>query len=321
MPNIWPVQSELRTYGYQKDKFNPSARYHLVRVAALPSHSPNNAALAPIVKNQDGVGACGGFAWAEYFYCLALSIGQPVDAYSENWLYNLARWMEGTLSQDAGLSNDDLLTMVAKFGLLIEQYWPWINQLDTAAPSSARQLQAIKYPNFQYFRVDGGVDGIRSAMAAGLPVVTGGPWFREWENITSTGLLPMPTLQSDVAGGHDTLWLDYDDPTRQFYCQNSWGPSFGTGGRFYVPYDAVPIMAQMGGYDVHYATMDKVPVPIPVPPIPAPIPNPIPTPSPTPVPTPSGCKWGKAVASTMNLAFMQQLRGRQGRFYYMNPNS
>ena len=33
----------------------------------------------------------------------------------------------------------------------------------------------------------------------------------------------------------------------------------------------------------------------------------------------SKCKWGNAVAATMNVVMLQSLRGRKGRFMYMNP--
>lgn len=64
------------------------------------------------------------------------------------------------------------------------------------------------------------------------------------------------------------------------------------------------------------------PDPLPYPPVPDP-PQPEPTP-PTPpipvppVPTPSSCKWGKSIASAMNIIFLQNLRQRKGRFAYMN---
>jgi hypothetical protein len=47
-----------------------------------------------------------------------------------------------------------------------------------------------------------------------------------------------------------------------------------------------------------------------------PPPDPIP---PDPGPTPSPCRYGNAVASALNVAFMQKARNRRGRFYYLNP--
>ncbi len=46
---------------------------------------------------------------------------------------------------------------------------------------------------------------------------------------------------------------------------------------------------------------------------------PDPPPPPVPPPSPSPCKWGKATAAVLNIIFLQKLRGRKGRFCYMNP--
>jgi hypothetical protein len=47
--------------------------------------------------------------------------------------------------------------------------------------------------------------------------------------------------------------------------------------------------------------------------------NPPPDPVPDPIPTPSECKFGNSIATGMNQLFLQKLRGRKGRFFYLNP--
>ena len=264
---IWPIHSERHSYGYQKDKYNPKATYHCI-ARDIPPQSPNNLQYAPVITDQDGIGICGGETWEELVTWVTNLLGQTVPGgFSAWWFYNLARWKEGTLSQDSGLSNDDVAAMTLKFGCLPNVDWPWVvpAKLDTSAPSSARQSEAYKYPNTQILRVDGGVDGLRSAMAAKHAVAVGGPFFVEWENPPESGILPVPTSNSGVAGGHDTLWLDYDDSVNLFLAQNSWSDKWGKGGRFYVPYAAIQWMAQFGGWDGHIITFDKLPDPVPVP--------------------------------------------------------
>ena len=249
-------------YGWHKDKFNPLAVYHEPVVKVLPP-STNNRVYFPKVQNQKEVGACGGFSWAEHLNSVCQQIGQPVDRFSENWIYNGARYLEGTLTQDAGLANDDAIAWLTQHGFLLYPYWPFDGKLDKNAPSSLRQSQAKQYPNLQSFRVDNGVDGIKSSMADGHTMVLGCPWFQEWENY-SGGVLPIPTMNSVIAGGHDTEWGDYDDSMQAFYCQNSWG-DWGIQGRFWVPYQAIDIFNNMGGYDAHIFTFDPLVTPHPVP--------------------------------------------------------
>ena len=253
-------------YGWIKDKYNPKAVYHEPIVRVLPP-STNNRVYLPAVKDQDGVGACGGFAWSEHLETVCKQIGQPVDRFSENWIYNGARYLEGTLQQDAGLANDDAIKWLTQHGFLLYPYWPFKDALDKSAPSTLQQSEASIYPDLQPFRVDNGIDGIKSAMADGHTLVLGCPWFSEWENYKS-GILPIPTLNSQVAGGHDTEWADYDDSKGAFYCQNSWNTYWGIQGHFWVPYEAIDVFKAKGGYDAQYFTFGPLVTPTPVPPKP-----------------------------------------------------
>ena len=250
------------SYGWIKDKFNVAAVYHEPVVKVLPP-STNNRIYFPTVQNQDGVGICGGFSWTEHINAVCKQIGQPVDRFSENWTYNGCRFIMGTLNQDSGVTNDDVILWLTRNGFLVYPYWPFLDKLDTTDPNTKKAL-AVTYPNFTSYRVDNGVDGLKQAMADGHTVVVGCPWFAEWENY-SGGVLPIPTTSSQVVGGHDTLWGDYDDSMQAFYCQNSWDTTWGIAGHFWVPYAAINVFKQMGGYDAHYLTFSPLPVPPPTP--------------------------------------------------------
>jgi C1A family cysteine protease len=46
----------------------------------------------------------------------------------------------------------------------------------------------------------------------------------------------MPQQGETVVGGHAVLAMGYDDAKRVFLVRNSWGPAWGDGGYFYMPY-------------------------------------------------------------------------------------
>jgi C1A family cysteine protease len=53
-------------------------------------------------------------------------------------------------------------------------------------------------------------------------------------------MIPMPNIKKDaLLGGHAVTMVGYNDTTKMFMCANSWGPSWGAGGYFYLPYDYV----------------------------------------------------------------------------------
>jgi hypothetical protein len=74
-----------------------------------------------------------------------------------------------------------------------------------------------------------------------------------------------------------------------------------------MPFSAIDVFKQLGGYDAQTIVFDRLPVT-----------DPVPDPVPDPIPTPSTCKYGRAIADTMNVFFMQKLRHRRGRFIYAN---
>ena len=114
------------SYGWIKDKFNMAAVYHEPVVKVLPP-STNNRIYFPTVQNQDGVGICGGFSWAEHINAVCKQIGQPVDRFSENWNYNGCRFIMGTLTQDSGVTNDDVILWLTRNGFLVYPYWPFLD--------------------------------------------------------------------------------------------------------------------------------------------------------------------------------------------------
>ena len=49
-------------------------------------------------------------------------------------------------------------------------------------------------------------------------------------------MVPMPAAGEKVLGGHAVLAVGYNDNSQRFIVRNSWGPGWGMGGYFTVPY-------------------------------------------------------------------------------------
>jgi hypothetical protein len=178
--------------------------------------------------------------------------GPAPEVFSPNWLYNGARFIEGTLSQDAGANPQDVFNWATMHGLLVEHLWPFLDKLDKNAPSSLRISEATKYANFTVVRVDNGVNGIISALADGHCVAIGTPWPKSWV-AGSKDILPAPDY---VDGGHQTFLFGYDLDQQFLNDQNSWGVNWSDRGRCKIPFSAIDWFKNNGGYDAHYITMD-----------------------------------------------------------------
>ena len=90
-----------------------------------------------------------------------------------------------------------------------------------------------------YQRVPRAIDQFRGCLAAGFPFVFGFSVYESFESrtVARTGEMPMPRMRESLLGGHAVLAVGYDDDTGRFLARNSWGPRWGLGGYFTMPYD------------------------------------------------------------------------------------
>lgn len=286
--------------GWVKDRFDDRDYLHRVGVAVI-SKSVILTEFLPEVRNQGSNNACVGFGIGANLCSVAKKMGIFSEWYSPLWIWAGARYIEGTLSQNVGVSPKDALDWLVKSGCLLEHYWPYDQDIfDMSAPSSERMALASVYDDFSYFRVTGGVTGICSALAEKHLVSLGAPWFNKWFTAPA-GVLAIPSKDDFSGGGHETCLYGYDQDKAVFYGINSYGKDWGDLGLFTMPFESLDVFKALGGYDAQYITFNP----------------PVSGPSPQPAPAPSSCKWGTGLASALNV--IQEVRGRRGRFYYQNP--
>jgi len=56
------------------------------------------------------------------------------------------------------------------------------------------------------------------------------------DNVTRTGIVPIPNANEKPIGGHAAMAVGYDDSKECLIVRNSWGTSWGEKGYFYLPY-------------------------------------------------------------------------------------
>ena len=264
------MKSAEPVFGWKKDKFDKRDYLHKPRLAAfeIPNHV-DLTELLPEVRNQGAVGSCVGFGIGANLVAHAKRLGVYTEWFSPTWIYNGARFLEGTLSEDAGCWPRDALKWLRDKGCLLEQFWPYNALfLDMTSPPSHLELEASKYPLLDYYRVTGGVDGICSALAEGFYVSIGTPWFQKWQHPKSDGKLVEVSTSDPVSGGHETCLYGYDKSLARFFGINSWGKTWGNSGLFTIPFQAFSVFNKVGGYDAHYLNVNWSDVPGPSPPEP-----------------------------------------------------
>jgi len=242
-----------RRFNWKKDKFDNRDYKHSVSTLAIPTSYTLDTYI-PSVRDQGSISSCVGFGVGGILTGLAKQLSAYTEWFSPTWIYNGARYIEGTLTEDDGCYTRDAMSWIKNKGCLLEQYWPYNSTtLDTSSPASDDATQAAKYPILSYYRVTRGSSSICSALSSGNLIMIGTPWFTSWMNIPSTGILPYANFRESVAGGHATFIYGYDQTSKYFYGQNSWGTEWGNSGKFLMPFSEFDsVFTRLGGYDAYY---------------------------------------------------------------------
>jgi len=201
------------------------------------------------VRDQLTAGSCVGHGVG-----LIAAVERNVSQRSPLFIYAKARDIIGELGQDNGAYIRDGAKVVATEGAPSERKWPYDLTKLHVDPSDMADRDAAKRKMFSYHRLMTGQE-FRSCLASGHLFTIG---FSVYGNIeepltTDFGILNMPT--GAPAGGHCIAVIGYDNefrmsqwaqearqrgvadamiPEKVYECQNSWGSSWGRGGRMAI---------------------------------------------------------------------------------------
>ncbi|MER5388659.1 C1 family peptidase [Saccharopolyspora sp. NPDC002686] len=243
---------KIAGYGWSPDL--PDARdflYAAPRVAlvSLPSSVDLRNGL-PQPYDQGRIGSCTANAIAGAIQ-FDLEKQQSQDFLpSRLFIYYNERAMEGHVPVDSGAQIRDGIKSVAKLGVCPETEWPYDDTpagpdglfppgaREAEAPSDGCYKDALQNRVTSYQRVTRDLDQFRGCLATGYPFVFGFTVYESFESqeVAKTGVVPMPSPQEQILGGHAVVAVGYDDAQQSFLCRNSWGADWGQKGYFALPY-------------------------------------------------------------------------------------
>jgi len=236
------VKHKIKRYGWVAD--TPDFRDHLygAPVAALVKLPPK-VDLRPqcpkTIYDHRQLGSCTGnaIACAMQFNRMKLK-RKPNFIPSRLFIYYNERDMEDTIASDSGAQIRDGIKSVAKLGDCPETDWPYdISKFATKPPAQC-YTKAAKYKTVLYQRVSQSLNQMKGCLASGFPFVFGFSVYDSFESaaVARSGVVPMPGATEKQIGGHAVLAVGYDDKEQRFLVRNSWGPKWGIGGYFTMPY-------------------------------------------------------------------------------------
>jgi len=230
-----------RKLGWKPDK--PDQRdlwyhnYKLMHLAARQDKVVDLRHNCPPIWDQGELGSCTAHAIAailEYN-----RIQQKIQDFTPSrlFIYYNERWMEGTITSDAGAEIRDGIKSVATQGYCDEHLWAYHPEYFAFKPPAACYQNAKKYKALNYYRLDNtNLDVLRSCLDNGELFVFGAAIYDSFYQGDKGGHVPMPQVHEKMLGGHAICCVGYNDFTKEFMIRNSWGTSVGDHGIYYMPY-------------------------------------------------------------------------------------
>lgn len=203
------------------------------------------------VYNQGRIGSCTANALAGAVQFDRIKSNQsPAFVPSRLFIYYNERQVEGHIGNDSGAQLRDGIKTLQKYGVCPESDWSYD---DTPAPSEGGPFpagskpatkpnapsyaDALNYTITAYQRLTPTLSQLQGCLASGFPFVFGFTVFNAWYSQTPPPkVIPLPSANDSVAGGHAVLCVGYDNATNLFKIRNSWGPNVGDHGYFFMPY-------------------------------------------------------------------------------------
>jgi C1A family cysteine protease len=242
-----------RKYGHiatpvsSKDKLYADS-HAILSAAALPPKVNLSPWLSP-VKDQGQLGACTAFSGSTQREYLSKRFVGSYTSLSPLFLYFVERTIDGDVPQDAGSSLRTSQMAMHHVGICPEKDDPYDITKFTNIPTQQDYKDAAKFISGSYHRLMN-LSDMKNTLNDGFVFQLGFNVYSSFENsdpgtIATTGIMTMPNLATEqLLGGHAVCVFGYDDTfifpgTKMkgaLLIRNSWGPSWGASGNFYMPY-------------------------------------------------------------------------------------
>jgi C1A family cysteine protease len=270
----------IHSFGWHPSK--PDFRDFIYQVPPTMQQAlPPKVDLRPILPvpclDQGSLGSCGPCALAsdilfDEYKNNQVSKTMPSRLYS----YYNTRAIEGTVNSDAGVGNRDLIRAAVDYGWCDESLWPYDITQFRRKPSAGCYVQGSSRRIEKFFSVPQDLNTMKARLAGGDPFISGFTVYSSFESnqVAQSGMVPMPTGTEQVLGGHDVLFMGYDDAIQRFLFRNSWG-LWGLNGYGWMPYQyALNPNLSSDFWTVQYGDAPPPPPDPPPPPQPSPTPQP-----------------------------------------------
>ena len=232
----------LRKYGWKKDLPDKRDKYHSFSFYNPLPTTVDLRDKCPPVYNQEKLGSCTANAIAAAYEFDQVKQGEK-NAFlpSRLFIYYNEREKEGHTDTDCGAEIRDGIKSINKQGVCPESMWPYNTSEFTTKPTTACYQTALNHRAIRYKKVIHDLSHLKACLKSGLPFVFGFAVYESFEDeeVSTTGVMSIPSPGEKMLGGHAVMAVGYDDSQKHFIVRNSWGQEWGDQGYFYMPYEFI----------------------------------------------------------------------------------
>lgn len=227
-----------RKYGALPDRAD--SRDHIA-ISAPPGRqfqSIDLRAWMPPIRDQGQEGSCTAFAGTRLLSWLFNRFKKQELIFSPQFLYRAERIIEGDTEQDNGAQSRTMMAVMCDTGVCLESSLPYSDS-GWKIPTTHTQLaEAQQYRIGAFHRIPD-LDTLRSVLNSGYPASLAITVYESFESaaVAQNGRVPIPHPNEALLGYHEVCVAGMDEHSRCLLVANSWGPSWGDGGYFWLPYD------------------------------------------------------------------------------------
>ena len=187
----------------------------------------------PPVYDQGSLGSCTANA-----LCGVIGFENPSIVGSRLFLYYNERMLDNNIATDSGAYLHDGIESLQKHGICQEVEWEYDIAKFTEKPPEQCYTNALEHTASQVLNISNDMLQMKICLANNDPFVVGIAVYSSFESmkVARTGIVPMPSRNDQLLGGHAVVCIGYDDSKQAWIMRNSWSTRWGDKGYFYLPY-------------------------------------------------------------------------------------